>query len=508
MASLLNGLSSAGSGLAGFAATAGLEAQKADAAMALQGSAQTFQAGQQDKAQTFQTGLLNQKAQLEQEQARLADQLTTKRELTIQGSAGSIAAAAAEKQQTFSGGQNELARQNQITLEKMRLSADPEDVRMAKAIQADPSLLETITKFQAAKSGMGSVFETTPGTAPTKTTTPDTSENATPAPPPSVSALAAPTAKPVTGTADVSDVLNDPKEDKAVSPRAAIVSILQKPNPNWNADALSNVSQLYRPRIIAMLEGREAPPPAGRVNPINTSLLNAAHLIDPTFDESTWKERFTTRQSMASGPIYQNTLNMNTAMGHVAQLGQQFAKEGNIQSPLLNIPLNWVSETVLGKSGVPDTRRAIDTAASEIRRALSGSAGSLVELQEWQKNFPLNGSPVQQMNAVKAAADILKVRMGEMTDQVNTALGKGVAPTEFLSPNAKKALEAIDSMSSPDDTGTSGLGAAGRILTGAALGGPVGVGAAIGNELVRGAQSLNSSAPTHPPLPPGFRVVQ
>lgn len=83
MVSILNGLSSLGQGVSQFAGTAGLEAQK---------------------------------SQLAQQSVILADQLATTRETTLQKSAGDIAAAAQEKQNTFLGGQGDLQRQSAQTI--------------------------------------------------------------------------------------------------------------------------------------------------------------------------------------------------------------------------------------------------------------------------------------------------------------------------------------------------------------------------------------------------------
>jgi hypothetical protein len=91
MVSLMNGLSAMGAGVASFAGTAGLEAQKAD---------------------------------LAQQQAILADQLQGKRESAGRAQAGDIAAAAAEKQQTFEAGQNTLTRASQQSIAQTRAGAE------------------------------------------------------------------------------------------------------------------------------------------------------------------------------------------------------------------------------------------------------------------------------------------------------------------------------------------------------------------------------------------------
>lgn len=86
MPSLLNGLSSAGAGLADYASKYGAEAQKGD----------------------IQSSLLQQRSALELQQVVLANQLAASRESTGRSEAAGYASAAAEKQQAF-----ELAKQRE-----------------------------------------------------------------------------------------------------------------------------------------------------------------------------------------------------------------------------------------------------------------------------------------------------------------------------------------------------------------------------------------------------------
>lgn len=528
MVSIMNGLSSLGAGISQFAGTAGLELQRSQLAqqqaILADQLATTRETKLQQGQQTFQSNenTQNRAATATNLAATSAAEMERTRTVVAGSASNNAATIAAENSRSAAN------RATQVALEQMRLSADPDDVRAARAFKADPTLLDAVTRLNQAKTGIGAtLFEASPaqsgGASPTPPAAAGSASEAAssgaaagaPSAPASSAAAQPPGATPPSTQtaagkldASTSDVLNDPKEDKTYSPRAAIVDILQTPNANWNMDLLNRVPLSSRPRVIAMLEGREAPPPTGRVNPVANTYLNTAHMIDPTFDESTWQERFKTRQSIANGPIYNNALALNSSFGHVAQLGADFAKLGNWQSPLLNIPGNWISETVAGSAAVPVTRAAIDTAASEIRRALvGGSAGSITELQEWQRNFPLNGSPSQQIAAIKTAADILKVRMSEMTDQVNTNLGKGIAPTRLLSPKAQQALDAIEKLSvAPPPRTPSDIDPVNFYV-------PPG-GTQVGNQGLVRTPDGNVGTPNAgglakpPPPPPGFRIVQ
>lgn len=130
--SLMNGLSSLGTGVAQFAGAAGLEAQK---------------------------------AQLNQQTLQLADQLATVRESAGRQEAGQIAATAAEKEHGFQSGENVLTRASQLAVanvgagatlgaaniqaaaEKYRADTQSKDV-YAQIAAADPTRQQEILASQ------------------------------------------------------------------------------------------------------------------------------------------------------------------------------------------------------------------------------------------------------------------------------------------------------------------------------------------------------------------------
>lgn len=116
MPSLLNGLSSLGSGVANYAGTIGAEAQKNDAAMALQQSGGVIQGG-----------LMAQRGALDAELARQADAMATTRESSGRIQAGQIAATAATQ-----------AQGSAMALEAYRASHTPE-LELLRALGALPA---------------------------------------------------------------------------------------------------------------------------------------------------------------------------------------------------------------------------------------------------------------------------------------------------------------------------------------------------------------------------------
>ena len=75
-------------------------------------------------------------------------------------------------------------------------------------------------------------------------------------------------------------------------------------------------------RLQAMLDGREAPPTGAALrNPQTQALINAAHAIDPAFDETKWGVRFAQREELeAGGKQFQEAQALNTVSGHLVNL--------------------------------------------------------------------------------------------------------------------------------------------------------------------------------------------
>lgn len=406
MASLMNGLSSAGAGLASFAATAGLEAQRADAATALQASGGIIQGN-----------LMTQKAGLEQQQAILADQLATTREAGGRTQAAGIASTVADKEMAFKSAEAEKARQ-------AVLNAPTPEIKSAQQFsKLSPDEKRAYREEAMVKAGLPPWMigdDQAGGPVPTAPVTPDTS-GTTPA---------------ITG-------------DTTATPPATTPS-----RPGLNEAALNKFPAPAVSLIKGMVDGRISPPSSFAASkPYWQNLIQMATTYDPTFDETSWAGRVATRKDFASGKSAQAVTAMNTALSHAGTLVDDFDKLGNfggIGTPL-NAPLNAASQ-FFGGATLTKATETRDALASEARKVFAASGGgNLTELQEWQKNFPLNGSPAQQKAALVGFVDLLDGRLQGLADQYNRGMGKTDDPMTLLQPKARAAYEKLSGRPPPTD---------------------------------------------------------
>jgi hypothetical protein len=84
--------------------------------------------------------------------------------------------------------------------------------------------------------------------------------------------------------------------------------------------------------------------------------------------------------------------------------------------------------------------------------AASGG-GNLTELQEWQKSFPLNGSPEQQRGALTGFVNLLDSRLQSLADQYNRGMGRTDDPINLLQPKARAVYEKLTGHEPLDATG-------------------------------------------------------
>ncbi len=215
-------------------------------------------------------------------------------------------------------------------------------------------------------------------------------------------------------------------------------------------------------------------------------LISKAAEYDPTFDQTTWAGRVATRKSFTAGQDATAVTALNTALGHASKLADQFGELNN--SGGLATPLNSIVNPVerfFGDQRQTNTQQTIDALASEARKVFAASGGgNLTELQEWQKNFPLNGSQSQQRGALTNFVELLDSRLQSLAEKYNRGMGRTDDPMTLLQPNARAAFEKLTGKQ-PDNS----------------------VGLQMGRSAPATASSPAGSSDL-PPLPEGFRLLQ
>lgn len=208
-----------------------------------------------------------------------------------------------------------------------------------------------------------------------------------------------------------------------------------------NEDALRDAPPEAIRQVKAMIEGRQPPPTSFAASkPYWQAMLALANKYDPTFDQTTWASRVATRKDFTAGKAAVGVTALNTALGHAGVLTDAFDKLSNSSVPAWNAVANTVA-TAFGDDRVTNARMAIDALASEARKVFAASGGgSLTELENWEKNFPVNGSPTQQKGAMKQFVDLLDSRLMALSDQYNRGMGRTSDPLNLLEPKAREVF--------------------------------------------------------------------
>jgi hypothetical protein len=446
MASLMNGLSALGAGVAQYAGTAGIELQK---------------------------------AQLANQQAILADQLATTRETTLQGQQQTFQTGLQAQQQQFQAGQTqatlaaEAARtaaeqaaantRNAATiaadLEKTRIttSAMPPDVRDAilysGAAPGTPEYQKAVRDLAMVKAGVPpDLYGTTPpasGGAATPSgggSAPSGAAGGS-APPSGSAAGPSPSAAPAAGGA-VTGGAPSPSgaaggTPGSYTPKAPGLDNGAPPG-GYNEGVLAGKPQWLVDKVHAMNEGREEPPnPRSMSETKPTPESMAAMLLNqynPNFDATLYPTRLEAQKAIApGGSLFTSISAMNTSMGHVDHLGKLYEQLGNYGGgAAINAPLNMIAASTGHYPVINEIKQTVNAMAEEGNRIYAGNAGTQSAIDKWAESFPLNGSIADQQGALKNFAQLMGAKFETLASQVNAAAGyPGKSPVELLTPAAK-----------------------------------------------------------------------
>lgn len=196
----------------------------------------------------------------------------------------------------------------------------------------------------------------------------------------------------------------------------------------------------YQARMVgALLKGDMPVTSYALTKPPMRALVNDALQVDPNFNPADYDIRKGTRQWITKGPGAQTVTALNTALGHAAGLQDTFDKLGNTSLPAVNAAVNF-GKTQLGNSAPIVAQENVGALASEARKVFAASGGgNLTELENWEKNFPINGSPEQQKGALQEFVNLLDSRLSAVGDQYSRGMGKTEDPLNLLSPVGRAA---------------------------------------------------------------------
>jgi hypothetical protein len=207
--------------------------------------------------------------------------------------------------------------------------------------------------------------------------------------------------------------------------------------------------------VKAMVEGRQPPPTSFAMSkPYWQQRIQEANNYDPSFDQTTWPGRVKTRTSFAGGPDAANVTAIDTALQHAGVVSQALGALGNTSVPMYNTAKNWLAQE-FGSSAPTNARESVDALSSEARKVFQATGGgNLTELENWQKNFPVNGSPEQQKGSLSQFVSLLDSRLDALADKYNRGMGKAEDKLTFLSPRARDVYQSLTGRSPQTDSAT------------------------------------------------------
>lgn len=258
------------------------------------------------------------------------------------------------------------------------------------------------------------------------------------------SAVGGDTPKPIEGVKLPGEMGNETSLDK-----------LKALRPDLNFDLLKDRNPMVINRVIQLIEGRESMAPLGTRSKTGADISMLAASVDPTLDRTSSENRVKTRILFTSGIEARNISALNTALGHAGEVADRFKTLNNSTFPAFNWALNNVESGVFGDARKGNAELAVDALASEARKVFAGGSagGGLTELENWQKNFPVNGSPRQQQEALSTFVNLLNSRLDALGDQYNRGMGVTRDPVLFLEPKARKVIETLTGVPVVDTVG-------------------------------------------------------
>lgn len=197
--------------------------------------------------------------------------------------------------------------------------------------------------------------------------------------------------------------------------------------------------------IIKGISNYELPPGSqrgGLGSPEVQQLLGLAKQYNPQFDAKNYSAVQKTRTEIANPDSQFNKTKtaLNTSITHAYDLLQDSDKLKNTNNPTWNMMGNFVDENVLGDPRQGNFRQNAQFLSGETIKAITGATGGGEQDRRQQEaNYPLNGSPVQQQQAVSKTMQLLKAKMDEMQATLKQAGNPNANALDMLSPTAKQA---------------------------------------------------------------------
>lgn len=226
-----------------------------------------------------------------------------------------------------------------------------------------------------------------------------------------------------------------------------INGIQESPNPLDQFDTSS-----YSPRVVnmakALIDGRQ-PFPTGMSmkNPLIGAALNLAQQADPSLDAMTANIRHDARKDITTGKSAQSIKALNTAIGHLGRLSDNFDALNNSGiAQWVNTAENAVMQTNNPKLQTAMTKVSTDATAvsHELATVFRNQGMSEGEIKDWQSKINTSNTPAQNKAVVDEALALMNTRLESIKDQYEKGMRVKIDnPVQLLNKESQKVYNKL-----------------------------------------------------------------
>jgi hypothetical protein len=258
-------------------------------------------------------------------------------------------------------------------------------------------------------------------------------------------------------------VASAPQNVNAMPEAAPVEELLNNALPQDVQARLAKLPLAYQGTIRAMLTGKEQPPSGGIAlrSPQVRELLNIAHTIDPSFDETAWKARSTMATELAKAEpssMGGRIASARKLVNHSSDALLSASDTHNDSSPFMNAIGNWWDANMRGanpvQSSLADFGIANSGVAGEFEKLMTGAQGSSGEREAMVKRVGQNNPISTNAAALGRIASLMEGQVEPLADQINKVMGTNYPVEHFLGPREAAKLAVIKSLAAKGKAGT------------------------------------------------------